>query len=271
MATYAIGDIQGCYTELSKLLDKINYDQAQDHLWFAGDLVNRGPDSLNVLRLVKSLPNTVVVLGNHDLHLLTLTLANHPPHETSVHTMDDVLNAPDKDELLEWLTQQKLCHYDPDLNHIISHAGIPPGWDIEQAVKCSEEVRAVLQSSQRAEFLDQLFGDQPDLWRNDLQGYDRLRYIVNAFTRMRFVSPKGTLILEVKGKPSEMPADEFIPWFDFDNQVLPATKVLFGHWAALEGKTTHPNAIALDTGCVWGGQLTALRLDDHTFFSVTKL
>lgn len=267
MSTYAIGDIQGCYAELMELLDVIDFDPAADQLWFAGDLVNRGPDSLRVLRFVSQLENAVVVLGNHDFHLLTLTLANNPPEETFEHTMGAILEADDKEQLLEWLSQQPLIHYDASLNCVISHAGIAPSWDIETALACSREVQTILQSARCAEFLDGLFGDLPDAWDPSLTGWDRLRYIINAFTRMRFVNPQGRLILEVKGKPGQV-APDHIPWFEFDSLVLPTTTILFGHWAALEGKTSHPNAIALDTGCVWGEQLSALRLEDKQLFQV---
>lgn len=264
MATYAIGDVQGCYKSLMTLLELIDYQPSQDVLWFAGDLVNRGPQSLEVLRFVRQRTNAVVVLGNHDFHLLTLMLANTPPDETQEHTMQDILGAPDRDELLHWLCQQKLMHYDEQLNFAMSHAGLSPQWDLSTAIACAGEVEAMLKSEQCAEFLDNLYGDGPDRWNQSLRGWDRLRYIVNAFCRMRFVCADSRLVLEVKGKPEDQP-ENFIPWYQAKQIKTP---ILFGHWAALEGETNTPNAIALDTGCVWGEKLSAFRLDDRKWFRI---
>lgn len=264
MATYAIGDVQGCYQSLMSLLEEIAYNPNDDVLWFAGDLVNRGPQSLEVLRFVAKQSNAIVVLGNHDFHLLTLTLANNPPEETQKHTMRDILTAPDRDELLHWLCQQKLMHFDAQLHFAMIHAGVSPQWDLATALACAHEVEQVLQGEHCAEFLDHLYGDQPDAWDQNLTGWDRLRYIVNVFCRMRYVQPDGSLILEVKGKPEDQP-ENFIPWYQVTNIQVP---ILFGHWASLEGKTNNSNAIALDTGCVWGGKLSALRLDDRQWLRV---
>jgi len=269
MATYAIGDIQGCYDALRSLLDEINFHKERDQLWFTGDLVNRGPQSLEVLRFIKQLPNAIVVLGNHDFHLLTLTLSNTPPTETLEHTMEQILSAPDRNTLLDWLRHQKLLHYDANFAAAISHAGIYPDWSIAQALQYANEVEAVIRSDNIANFLDHLFGDQPDQWDESLSGDDRLRFIVNVFTRMRYLSPTGRLILEVKGPIGQQPPDH-IPWFNAPSKIMPDINLLFGHWAALEGVTHHPHAIALDTGYVWGGALTAYRLDDQRFFRVTN-
>lgn len=267
MATYAIGDVQGCYAELVDLLATFNYNPDKDKLWFAGDLVNRGPESLKVLRHIKALPNTVVVLGNHDWHLLTLTRSTTPPTETLNHTMDDILNAEDREELLDWLTEQKMAHFDEHLNVFMSHAGLPPGWSATQALGYAQEIETLLTSNQLGDLLDVLYGDEPDLWSEQLTGFDRARYIVNALCRMRYLDPTGRLILEVKGKPQNQPPGH-IPWFNAEQTQFNQTRVLFGHWASLEGVTHHPQAIALDTGCVWGRQLSALRLEDGAWFRV---
>lgn len=270
MATYAIGDIQGCYQELKALLQKIHYNPNTDQLWFAGDLVNRGPNSLDVLRCVADLPNTIVILGNHDFHLLTLLLASSPPAETCRHTMQDIVNAPDRDALVDWLRQQQLLHVDDSLQHAIAHAGIPPHWTIAAAKTHATEVEQLLRSENITAFLDHLFGDEPSFWTESLRGWERTRYIVNAFTRMRFITPEGHLAFGYKGKVGGQPTGH-VPWFQFANVALDTMPILFGHWAALEGQSHTPNAIALDTGCVWGGQLSAYRIEDQRFFSVTKL
>lgn len=261
MATYAIGDVQGCVVSLHNLLKRIDYRPGTDVLWFAGDLVNRGPQSLEVLRLVSELPDAIVVLGNHDWHLLTLALATKPPEETFDHTMGDILAAPDGPRLIDWLRQQKMLHYDPSFEVLMSHAGIPPCWTLSDALRVSAEIEYILKSTQLPDVLDHLYGDEPAVWSESLSGYDRYRFIINALCRMRYVSTSGDLVLEVKGKPQDQSA-ALIPWYDCPHPLLDSTTILFGHWAALEGKTSHPNAVALDTGCVWGGTLSAYRLDD---------
>ena len=265
MSHYAIGDIQGCYTALEALLTQINYDTSVDTLWLTGDLVNRGPDSLRTLRLVSRLPRVICVLGNHDLHLLALALA--PSTYPAKHNLDDILSAPDRDQLIHWLQQRPLLHHDAHLRYTMTHAGIPPQWTLEEAQKYADEVTTVLRGEQAGEFLQQMYGNEPDLWSTSLQGWDRLRYIVNALTRMRFCDQAGKLVLDIKGPIGSQPAD-LLPWFQLPNKRHPEDRLIFGHWAALMGKTNLPNLFALDTGCVWGHQLTAMRLEDQQLFSV---
>lgn len=263
MTTYAIGDVQGCYDELQALLALIRFDPSQDQLWFAGDLVNRGHQSLQVLRFIRSLNNAVVVLGNHDIHLLAL--ANG--HAYKDHTLYDVLAAPDRQELVDWLRQQPLLHYDASLGFLMTHAGLLPQWGVAQAQGYAQEVAAILRSDQYAQSLEYLYGNYPDQWRPDLTGWDRLRFIVNAFTRMRFCGADGKLDFNHTGKVGSQPAG-YLPWFQLPNPALHNTAIVFGHWAALAGDTAVPEIFALDTGCAWGGALTAMRLEDRQRFSV---
>ena len=268
MSTYAIGDVQGCYDQLLDLLNEFNYEPEQDVLWFAGDLVNRGPKSLDVLRFVSSLKNTIVVLGNHDLHLLAV--AYEAEEEKRSDTFQDVLTATDCEELCHWLRKQKLFYHDPKLGFSILHAGLPPAWDITQAGKLAAEVETVLQSEQFIEFLKHMYGNTPNEWTDNLSGWDRLRFITNCFTRIRFCDEKGCLDLHVKGKLGTQPKS-FYPWYALASRKTLNDRILFGHWAALEGITNEPNAIALDTGCVWGRKLSAFRLDDKKWFQVPGL
>ncbi len=262
MATYIIGDVQGCHAELQHLLMLIDFDPEKDRLGFIGDLVNRGPDSLQVLRFIARLPNPLVVLGNHDLHLLALgyevlAYKNH-------HTLDDVLNAPDKLELLEWLRKQPFLIYESLFDAILVHAGIPPNWDLQQSVAYAQEASDLLSGPDFMNFLYHLYGSRPLQWEDNLTGWDRARYIVNAFTRMRFCSKQGVLDLVNKTNHSTNP-DVLRPWFEWYQQ---PQRVVFGHWAALEGHTTNPKCAAIDTGCAWGHSLTAYCLEDGRRFSV---
>src|SRR3990167_3562798 len=261
MATYAIGDIQGCFTPLQKLLDKISFNPAQDTLWFTGDLVNRGPHSLKVLRFVKQLgAHQKTVLGNHDLHLLAVAYGTQ---KVSQHdTLNDILTAPDKDELIDWLRHCPLIHHDPSLGFTMTHAGIAPSWSIDKALLLASEVATVLQSATPQDFLQAMYGNQPDHWDDRLSGWDRLRCITNYFTRMRFCHPDGRLNLCHKGMIAKTPK-ELIPWFQFPHRVSANDKLIFGHWAALSGVTNTPRVYALDTGCAWGCQLSGLRLEDE--------
>lgn len=266
MATYAIGDIQGCYEPLQRLLALVQFDPQQDHLWLAGDLVNRGPQSLEVLRFVKSLGHRACcVLGNHDLHLLAIHYGGQSSRRND--TLDNILNAPERDELLDWLRFQPLLILDEARNWCMTHAGIPPAWSVRKARKRAQEVEAVLQSENCAEFFRQMYGNLPDQWQPNLQGIERLRLIVNYLTRMRFISPSGQLDLISKEGRDQAPPG-YQPWFEAENRVAATTRLLFGHWAALEGKVNSANVYALDTGCVWGGALSALRLDDQQWFRV---
>lgn len=266
MATYAVGDIQGCLAPLLKLLDHIKFDDKCDSLWLAGDLVNRGPDSLETLRFVKSLGDSAkVVLGNHDLHLMASALGYKRlgPKDT----LKPILKAKDSDELLHWLHQQPLVHYDPKLDYCMVHAGIPPIWSIKKALKRSKEIEQVLQSEQCVRFFANMYGNLPNKWSSDLQGPERWRVITNYFTRMRFCKADGELELTTKTGPETAP-EGYAPWFSHSNHKCKGENIIFGHWAALMGKTGRDNFVGLDTGCVWGGTLTMMRLDDKQKFSV---
>lgn len=260
MAVYAIGDIQGCYDELRQLLDQLQFDPRQDRLWFTGDLVNRGPRSLDALRLVASLGHAAVtVLGNHDLHLLALAATNDTKHK-ALDTVDDILAAPDRDELLDWLRHQPLLHHDQTLGYTLIHAGLPPQWDLAQAQSCARELAAVLRDGLAyRELFRHMYGDQPDVWSNELRGFERLRFITNCFTRLRFCDTQGRLKLKYKGKPDSAPEGIF-PWFRTPGRRSASLRIVFGHWSAL-GFYQDDGVIGLDTGCVWGERLTAFRLD----------
>lgn len=265
MATYVIGDLQGCYEPLQRLLKKIAFDPKYDHLWFAGDLVNRGPESLECLRFIRHLAHrATVVLGNHDLHLLA-TYYNAAKNKKN-DTFDDVLNAADCAELMDWLRHQPLVHYDAANNWCMTHAGLPPMWSARKAKRLSQEVEHMLQND-CLPFLENMYGNQPEIWDDALIGQDRLRVIVNYLTRMRFVDEEGKLDLITKEDASSRP-EGYVPWFLHPQRKSTHTRLVFGHWAALEGKAEVPNVWALDTGCVWGGRLTALRLEDEKLFSV---
>lgn len=263
MAVYAVGDIQGCFDSLRRLLDSACFDPACDQLWVAGDLVNRGPDSLGALRFIKNLGQSAqVVLGNHDLHLLAVRFSQRVANKKD--TLAPVLSAPDGDELFHWLRRQPLML--EGAGFVLCHAGIPPVWSQPQALSLAKEVGKVLSSDDFAELLANMYGNQPDTWRDDLSGFERLRLIVNYFTRMRFCTRDGRLDLKAKEGIDSAP-DGFAPWFNWPGAHL-AKPVLFGHWAALDGITGNPAAIALDTGCVWGKKLSMLRLDDKSWFRV---
>lgn len=266
MPTYAIGDVQGCFAELNALLEKIHFHPDRDTLWFTGDLVNRGPQSLEVLRFVKSLGHKhIVVLGNHDLHLLAAHYGvGRVNHED---TFEEILAAPDRQELMDWLRYRPLVHFNKEMGFIMSHAGLAPAWTAQQAVSLAREVETLLRSDTPAEFLKQMYGNQPDRWDDHLTGIERWRCIINYFTRMRFCHLDGRLNLTYKGEIAGKP-DDLIPWFDVADRACVGTKIVFGHWAALNGKTNTPNVYALDTGCVWGNCMTAMRLEDEERFSV---
>jgi len=255
---YAIGDVQGCYKELQQLLKRIHYNPNEDTLWFTGDLVNRGPQSLETLQFVSQQPNVITVLGNHDLALLAWVLGDQPL--TSKNTLQAIVDAPDCDDLLHWLRHQPLLHTDKTVNTVMVHAGLPPEWDLTLAKKCANEVEHILCGVQHVEFLKHIYGDQPDTWDNNLEGWDRLRYITNALTRIRFVGPKNKLDLTHKGPIGSQPT-ELVPWFEHPNRQKLDQKIIFGHWAAIEGKTPSPDLYALDTGAVWGRHLSALCLE----------
>jgi bis(5'-nucleosyl)-tetraphosphatase (symmetrical) len=261
MTTYAIGDLQGCFDELQTLLDKIHFNPKQDKLWFVGDLVNRGPKSLECLRFVKKLSHqAITVLGNHDLHLIAVYYGHQALKKGD--TLQAILDAPDAADLIEWLCHQPLVHHDASLQFTLVHAGIPPQWSITEALAKSKEVETALQGTQRQELLKHMYGSLPDQWDENLQGFDRLRLIINYFTRMRFCDADGKLTVSIKTKPQDAPAG-WEPWFTVPRKTT-QDHIVFGHWAALEGITNDPYAHGIDTGCVWGNRLTALNLNDLT-------
>jgi bis(5'-nucleosyl)-tetraphosphatase (symmetrical) len=263
MATYAIGDIQGCYNELRQLLDQVSFDPAQDKLWFVGDLVNRGPGSLDVLRLVKSFGDrAITVLGNHDLHLVAVAAGIGKLHHTD--TLDAILAAPDREELLHWLRQQKLAHLEN--GHLLVHAGVLPGWTAEQAVTLAHEVENALRGDDWADFISHMYGNNPQSWDDELGGYKRLRVIVNAFTRLRICTAQGEMEFKFKGEVENIP-EGYLPWFEVPKRKSRDTTVIFGHWSAL-GLVHKKKLIALDTGCLWGGPMSAIRLEDRQLFQV---
>lgn len=258
MSTYAIGDVQGCYDELRRLLNMLSFDPAIDTLWFAGDLVNRGPQSLATLRFVKSLgARALTVLGNHDLHLLAVAHGHLRYHRKDTFT--DVLAAADRDELLDWLRARPLLHHDAALGYTLVHAGLPPQWNIVTAQRCARDVEAALQGPDCGVYLGQMYGNEPDRWSEALTGWPRLRFITNCFTRLRYCDEMGRVALEEKGPPGSQPAP-YRPWFSVPGRASADDKIIFGHWSTL-GSCTAKNVYPLDTGCLWGGQLTALRLE----------
>ncbi len=258
MAVYAIGDIQGCYDQLQALLTRLDFEPSRDRLWFVGDLVNRGPKSLETLRFVRGLGDAAVtVLGNHDLHLIAFAYGHAPNHDD--HTLDAVLAAPDRDELIDWLVRRPLLHHDATLGYTLIHAGLPPQWDLAQARACAGEVEAVLRGAQLQEFVEQMYGNEPRRWSEDLVGVDRLRFIINCFTRLRFCTADGRLDLNSKGPPGSQPPGQ-MPWFEVPGRASRGLNIVFGHWSTL-GECDAPGVYPIDTGCLWGGSLTALRLD----------
>jgi bis(5'-nucleosyl)-tetraphosphatase (symmetrical) len=259
MALYAIGDLQGCNDELGALLRALRFSADRDRLWFVGDLVNRGPDSLGVLRRIRSLGDAATVtLGNHDLHLLAVAFGS--ARVRSDDTLTETLAAPDRDALLEWLAGRPLFHEDHALNVCMLHAGLAPQWDLTVARQCAREVENVLQRDPQKLF-ERLYGDQPDRWDPALEGEGRLRFIVNCFTRLRYVDADGRLALRVKGSPKKSQSPSLIPWFEAREARWRGARLVFGHWSTL-GFFNDGDVTGLDTGCVWGGTLTALRLDD---------
>lgn len=263
MAIYVVGDVQGCYTELVQLLEKIQFDAGHDQLWLVGDLVNRGPDSLAVLRLVKSLGDSaIMVLGNHDLHLLAVAEGLAALHLGD--TLDEILHAPDCDELMFWLRHQKLLHMKD--NFVLVHAGLLPGWSVAQAIALAREAEQALQGNGYVDLLAHMYGNQPNQWCDDLAGHDRLRVIINAFTRLRICTDGGEMEFKFKGETKNIPQN-YRPWFDIPKRASADATLIFGHWSAL-GLLCQEKVIALDTGCLWGGTLTAIRLEDREIFQV---
>jgi bis(5'-nucleosyl)-tetraphosphatase (symmetrical) len=257
MARFAIGDVQGCATELRALLGAINFSADRDQLWFVGDLVNRGPYSLECLRLIHALgDNAVVVLGNHDLHLLAMFFGARLQDKPG-DTLREILHAPDRVALLQWLLERPLAHQDPTHGELLVHAGLVPQWSVPQTLLLAQEVHNALRVAPEA-FFDHMYGDKPDQWSEDLTGTDRIRFIVNCLTRLRVCTAAGRVALKAKGPPSR--AATLLPWFEVPGRASRGTRIIFGHWSALGYVNAH-GVIGLDTGCVWGGALTAVNLD----------
>ncbi len=264
MATYAIGDVQGCFEPLQRLLDKIRFDPVEDSLWLVGDLVNRGPDSLAVLRFVYSLGDTAVtVLGNHDLHLLAV--ADGYERLKRDDTLEEVLRAEDREELLDWLRHRPLMHFESGV--VLVHAGLLPSWTVSRALELAGEVETVLRGASYRSFLGSMYGNLPDRGNESLRGSDRLRAIVNAMTRLRVCTVEGTMEFNHKGRPKSMPPG-YLPWFEVPGRRSEDSTVVFGHWSSL-GLLRRPNLYCLDTGCLWGRHLTALRLEDRRLYQVS--
>ncbi len=259
MAVFAIGDIQGCYDPFRELLDALAFDPDRDTLWLTGDLVNRGPKSLKTLRFVKSLGDSAItVLGNHDLHLLAIA-AGQLRNGGRFKSLRKVFKASDRDELMDWLRHRPLAHYDEALDTLLVHAGTHPEWSVNNTLNRATEVESVLQGKNYKSLLGSMYGNNPTRWSDELSGHKRLRFIINCLTRMRMLTKKRHLNLTHSGAPYRA-RKNLVPWYDFEGQAWSGTRIVFGHWSAL-GLIVLPNLISLDTGCVWGRQLSAVRLD----------
>lgn len=269
MAVYAIGDVQGCFNELQALLAELPFRPHHDQLWFAGDLVNRGPRSLDVLRFVRDLGDqAIAVLGNHDLHLLAVAAGKRRARRKD--TIDDILQAPDRDQLLTWLRTRPLLHHDAELGFTVIHAGLPPQWDVATAKRCAREVEAALRNPDYVSLLEQMFGDRPDRWSEQLTGFARLRFIVNCLTRLRYCDRDGVLSLAENGPPGTQDPS-LMPWFEVPSRQSRGERIIFGHWATLQLQQPldpRHGVYHLETGCAWGGHLTAMRLDSLRYVSV---
>lgn len=263
MATYAVGDVQGCFQPLQRLLDDIRFDARSDRLWMVGDLVNRGLDSLATLQFVRDLGDAAVtVLGNHDLHLLSVAEGYERLRRDD--TLTDVLEAPDRGELLDWLRHRPLMHVAD--GYAVVHAGLLPSWSVSRALELAGEVETALRSSTYRSFLARMYGNRPARWSDSLNGYERLRVIVNAMTRLRLCTSDGAMEFDHKGRPRDVP-EGYLPWFAVPERRSQDTPIIFGHWSAL-GLIQRDNVFGLDTGCLWGRRLTALRLEDRRVFQV---
>ena len=270
MSTYAIGDIQGCYSELQNLLNEINFDERRDELWFAGDLVNKGPKSLQTLRFIKALGvNAKITLGNHDLHLLAVAKNIQPLLKKD--TIQEILAADDVEELIDWLKSRPLLITDDNLNFTMVHAGLPPQWSLENAKELAKECESILQSEKINKLLAEMYGDTPNIWVNSLQDYAKQRFIINCFTRIRFCNSDGMLDFDTKVAPGKQNTS-LIPWYSLPNRKTKDNKIIFGHWSTVhignEKNFKQYNVYPIDTGCLWGGRLTAMRLEDEKVFSV---
>ena len=270
MSAYAIGDVQGCYSELQNLLNEINFDERRDELWFTGDLVNKGPKSLQTLRFIKALGvNAKITLGNHDLHLLAVAKNIQPLLKKD--TIQEILAADDVKELIDWLKSRPLLITDDNLNFTMVHAGLPPQWSLENAKEFAKECELILQSEKINKLLAEMYGDTPNIWVNSLQDYAKQRFIINCFTRIRFCNSDGMLDFDAKVAPGKQNTS-LIPWYSLPNRKTKDNKIIFGHWSTVhignEKNFKQYNVYPIDTGCLWGGRLTAMRLEDEKVFSV---
>ena len=261
MSTYVIGDVQGCFVELQRLLEVISFQETRDNLWFVGDLINRGPNNLEVMNLIMSLPNANCVLGNHDLHFLAIAAGQQTQKQSD--TVDDLLNSAHLDAIVGYLRHQPLIHYDEDEQLVIVHAGLPPQLSIDKCLELAAEVEKTLQGDDYQEFLSAMYGNEPAVFADHLTGMTRLRVITNCFTRLRYCTANGEMELTHK---ADIKPDGYLPWFSFDRD--DKLKIVFGHWAALGGVANASFVHAVDTGCVWGRELSAIRLEDNEWFSV---
>ena len=260
MATYAIGDLQGCLDELEVLLERLRFDPARDRLWFVGDLVNRGPRSLDTLRFVRSLGDAAItVLGNHDLHLLAVARGGGA-WKAGDEGLQPIIDAPDAETMLDWLQSRPLLHWDEPLGMALLHAGLPPQWDLPLARACAREVERRLAGESAGQVYERMYGNDPDVWDDGLEGWRRIRFTINAFTRLRVCDTRtGRLMLKFKGPPASAPQGTQ-PWFRIPWRRSSGMRIVFGHWSAL-GYVNEDGVLGLDTGCVWGGALTAQRID----------
>ena len=268
MATYAIGDVQGCFDELKALLTQINFNSDRDQLWFCGDLVNRGPKSLKTLRFIRSLEgNALTVLGNHDLHLLATAYDHQKPGKKD--TLDSILQAADATELLNWLRHQPLVFHDEEKDITLVHAGLHPHWSIKQALKLAKEVEDILQSNNHINFYKHMYGDKPYNWSDSLTGWSRYRFITNILTRLRYCDEHGVPALNAKGPPGSQ-AKHLYPWYEVPKRKSQQDTIIFGHWSTLPhaGRTSINNTYAIDSGCLWGGMLTAIKIDVKPFETI---
>jgi len=270
MATYAVGDLQGCLEPLKCLLRQVAFDPAVDRLWLVGDLVNRGPQSLETLRFLYGMRESLVcVLGNHDLHLLAVAYGIRAEHKSD--TLAEILDAPDRDELIDWVRRRPLAIsvHAAGREHVLVHAGLLPQWNAQQALALAGEVQAMLRGPDHAfaEFLAQMYGNEPAQWSDQLTGADRLRCIINAMTRRRFCDAAGVMDFKMKESGKADPSSGLMPWFEVPGRQSANATVVFGHWSAL-GLTVRPDLIGLDSGCVWGGQLSAMCLEDRSLLQV---
>lgn len=261
MARYAVGDIQGCYDSLMKLLKKARFDPEKDELWSVGDLINRGPKDYRVLKYCMSLGDRFTcVLGNHDLHFLAIALGYFEIKRND--TFKEVLNAPDLEEIVSWLRKQKLAHYDSERDILMVHAGVPPQWSVKKTLSRAKEVEEIIQDEKLSRlYFANMYGNFPRVWSKSLKGTRRWRIITNYLTRMRFCDPKGKLEFRSKAGVKHAP-DGYMPWFEVEERTAANTTILFGHWAALMGQADAENVQALDTGCVWGNKMTLINVDN---------